>query len=132
MRKRIAALWGGGCPATWSPKFARQSSSDRLVKYLEIATSLVENTKAVDSFQEHRIIVKMRTASIRTVEREQSSLYGEKLSPWGHTLVLIRGIFYHHTLPSKDMTVPFHDKAFRFNSWANHTQTYLIKLTEPQ
>ena len=60
--------------------------SDQNMKHLEIATSLVKNTKAVDSFQEHRIIVKMRTASIRTVEREQSSLYGEKCSPGGpHT-----------------------------------------------
>ena len=56
------------------------------MKYLEIATSLVENTKAVDSFQVHKTIVKMRTASIATVERERSSLYGEKRSPGGpHT-----------------------------------------------
>ena len=81
------------------------------MKHLEIATSLVENTKAVDSFQEHGIIVKMRTASIRTVERERSSLYGEKLSPGGpHTGVDHEDYFYHHILPSKGMTVPLHDK----------------------
>ena len=97
---------------TWSPKCARRSSSDRNMKHLEIATSLVKNTKAVDLFQEHGIIVKMRTASIATVERERSSLYGEKLFPGGHTLVLIQKIFYHHTLPLKGMTVPLHDKAF--------------------
>ena len=56
------------------------------MKHLEIATSLVDNMKAVDLFQEQRTIVEMCTASIRTVEREQSSLYGEKLSPGGpHT-----------------------------------------------
>ena len=56
------------------------------MKHLEMFTSLVENTKAVDSFQEQGIIVKMQTASIAIVEREQSSLYGEKLSPGGpHT-----------------------------------------------
>ena len=81
------------------------------MKHLEIATSLVKNTKAVDLFQEQGIIVKMQTASIATVEREQSSLYGEKLSPGGpHTGVDHEDNFYHHILPSKGMTVPFHDK----------------------
>ena len=78
---------------TWSQKFARQSLSDQNMKHLEIATSLVENTKVVDSFQEHIIIVKMQTASFRTVEREIISLYGEKRSPGGQPLLLISKIF---------------------------------------
>ena len=76
------------------------------MKHLEIATSLVENTKAVDSFQEHRIIVKMRTASIRTVERERSSLYGEKRSPGGpHTGV------DHHDLFAPTFAIERNDRS---------------------
>ena len=70
------------------------------MKYLEIATSLVENTKAVDSFQEDGIIAKMCTASVTTVERERSSLYGEKRSPGGpHTGVDPKGPFITILLP---------------------------------
>ena len=68
------------------------------------------------------------TTSFATVEREQirtnCSLYSEKHSPGGPTLVLIQKIFYHHTLPSKGMNVPFHDRAFRFVSWKASGQTF--------
>ena len=67
--------------------------------------------KAFDSFQEHGIIVEMRTASIRTVEREQSFSLREKAFPGGpHTGVDFKDNFYHHILPSKGMTLPLHDK----------------------